>query len=127
VAKLWAATSARDTDFTAKLVDVGPCGYARNVADGVIRARYRLSTAEARLVEPDKAYEYSVELGPTSNVFKAGHRVRLEVSSSNFPKIARNPNTGADIGMTSALVPAVQTVLHDAEHPSCVILPIVPR
>ncbi len=127
VAKLWAATSARDTDFTAKLVDVGPCGYARNVADGVIRARYRLSTAEARLVERDKAYEYSIELGPTSNVFKAGHRVRLEVSSSNFPKIARNPNTGADIGMTSALVRAVQTVLHDAEHPSRVILPIVPR
>ncbi|MCJ7550143.1 MAG: CocE/NonD family hydrolase, partial [Anaerolineae bacterium] len=127
VAKLWAATSARDTDFTAKLVDVGPCGYARNVADGVIRARYRVSTAETRLVEPDKAYEYSIELGPTSNVFKAGHRVRLEVSSSNFPKIARNPNTGADIGVTSDLRPAVQTILHNADHPSCVILPIVPR
>jgi len=127
VATLWAATSARDTDFTAKLVDVGPCGYARNVVDGVIRARYRLSTAEARFVEPNRAYEYTIDLGPTSNVFKAGHRVRLEVSSSNFPKIARNPNTGADIGMSSALVPAVQRVLHDAEHASRIILPIVPR
>jgi len=127
VAKLWAATSAVDTDFTAKLVDVGSCGYARNVADGVIRARFRLSTAEAVPIEPNRAYEYTIEIGPTSNIFKAGHRMRLEISSSNFPKVARNLNTGAEIGATSETRSAVQAILHDAEHASRVILPVVPR
>ena len=125
--RLWAATSARDTDFTAKLVDVGRCGYARNVCDGVIRARHRRSTAEAVLVEPGVAYEYTIDLGPTSNVFKAGHRIRVEISSSNFPKISRNPNTGHAVGSESELRPAVQTILHDAAHPSRVLLPVVPK
>jgi putative CocE/NonD family hydrolase len=125
-ARLWATTSARDTDFTAKLVDVGPCGYARNLCDGVIRARYRRSTAEAVPVEPGVAYEYTIELGPTSNVFRAGHCIRVEISSSNFPKISHNPNTGHAIGDDTELRPALQTILHDAAHPSHILLPIVP-
>ncbi|MCU0520049.1 MAG: CocE/NonD family hydrolase [Anaerolineae bacterium] len=123
--RLWAATSARDTDFTAKLVDVSPCGYARNVCDGVIRARHRRSKAEAVLVEPGVAYEYAIDLGPTSNLFKAGHRIRVEISSSNFPKISRNPNTGHAIGSDSELRPAVQTILHNSGYPSRVLLPVV--
>ena len=146
VVHLYAATSARDTDFTAKLVDVGPCGYAhsdygyahsdygyarsdcgyaRNICDGVIRGRHRTSTTEAVLLEPHAVYAFTIDLGPTSNVFKAGHRIRVEVSSSNFPKISRNPNTGRPIGDDIELRPAVQTILHDAIHPSHIILPVV--
>ncbi len=127
VVKLWAATSALDTDFTAKLVDVEPSGYARNLTDGIIRARYRESTSRASFVEPGRAYEYTIDLCATSNVFKAGHRIRLEISSSNFPRFDRNPNTGRPFDADTELRPAVQTVLHDAAHPSHVLLPIVPR
>lgn len=124
---LWAATTAPDTDFTAKLVDVGPCGYARNLADGIIRARYRNSVAQAEPVRLGEIYEFVIDLGGTSNVFKAGHRIRLEVSSSNFPRFARNPNTGHPVGDDTELRTAVQTVLHDAGHPSHIVLPIIPR
>ncbi len=124
---LWAATSAPDTDFTAKLVDVGPCGYARNVQDGIIRARYRRRTAQAEMVHPNEVYEYTIDLGPTSNVFKEGHRIRLEISSSNFPRFDRNLNTGHPIGEDAEMRPAVQTILHDAAHPSHIVLPIIPR
>ena len=124
---LWAATSAPDTDFTAKLVDVGRGGYARNVQDGIIRARYRASLAQAEPVRSGEIYEYTIDLGATSNVFKAGHRIRLEISSSNFPRFDRNPNTGGAIGEASEWRTALQTVLHDAEHPSHVVLPVVPR
>jgi putative CocE/NonD family hydrolase len=127
VVKLWAATSAPDTDFTAKLVDVDPSGYARNLTDGIIRSRYRDSTARASLVEPGAVHEYTIDLWATSNVFKAGHRIRLEVSSSNFPRFDRNPNTGRAFDADVELRPAMQTVLHDAAHPSRVVLPIVPR
>jgi putative CocE/NonD family hydrolase len=127
VVKLWAASSAPDTDFTAKLVDVGPDGYARNVTEGIIRARYRTSTARPSPIEPDRAYEYTIDLWATSNVFLAGHRVRLEISSSNFPRFDRNPNTGHPFGRDNELRPAMQTVLHDAAHPSHVVLPVVPR
>lgn len=122
---LWATTNAPDTDFTAKLVDVGPCGFARNVTDGIIRARYRRSTAQATPVTPHAVLHYEIEVGPTSNVFKTGHRIRLEISSSNFPRFARNPNTGAPIGEGADLRVAVQTVMHDAQYPSHVILPVV--
>ncbi|MCL5998615.1 MAG: CocE/NonD family hydrolase [Chloroflexi bacterium] len=124
---LWAATSARDTDFTAKLVDVGPCGYARNVQDGIIRARCRTSMEQTTLVTPGQVYEYTIDLSVTSNLFKAGHRIRLEVSSSNFPRFDRNPNTGHALGQDAELCVAVQTILHDAQHPSHVVLPIIPR
>jgi putative CocE/NonD family hydrolase len=122
---LWAATSAPDTDFTAKLVDVGPCGYARNVADGIVRARHQTLAAQVEPMQPGRACEYAIDLGATSNVFKTGHRIRLEISSSNFPRFARNPNTGHPIGANAELRPAVQTVFHDATHPSCVVLPII--
>ncbi len=124
---LWAATSAPDTDFTAKLVDVYPCGYARNVQDGIVRARYRASQEQARLIEPGAAYEYVIDLAATSNVFTAGHRIRVEISSSSFPRYDRNPNTGHASGEDAALRAATQTILHDGEHPSHIVLPVIPR
>jgi putative CocE/NonD family hydrolase len=124
-AHLWAATTAPDTDFTAKLVDVAPCGYARNLADGIIRARARDSVKDP--FRPGDVYEYVVDLGGTSNVFKAGHQVRLEISSSNFPRFDRNPNTGHAVGGDAELRTALQTVLHDAHHASYILLPIIPE
>jgi uncharacterized protein len=125
---LWAASSAPDTDFVARLVDVHPSGYAQNLTDGIIRARYRhFSRGEApSLIKPGKAYEFEIDLWATSNVFKAGHRIRLDVTSSNFPRWDRNPNTGHDFGADAELAVAHQTILHDSEHPSYVTLPIVP-
>jgi len=124
---LWAASSAPDTDFTAKLVDVGSCGYARNVQDGIVRARYHRSTEQAEAIQPGKVYHYVIDLAGTSNVFKAGHRIRLEISSSNSPRFSRNPNTGRPIGDDTELRTALQTILHDAAHPSHIVLPIIPR
>ena len=124
---LHATSSAPDTDFTAKLLDVEPCGYARNLTDGIIRARYRRPRQPASLVEPGSVYEYSLDLWATSNLFKKGHRIRLEISSSNFPRFDRNTNTGEPIGGDSGFVSALQTVHHSAGHPSHVTLPVVPR
>jgi hypothetical protein len=122
---LWAASTAPDTDFTAKLVDVAPSGYAMNVAQGIIRARYRDSWTTPTLLEPGRAYRYEIDCWSTSNCFLAGHRIRVEVSSSNFPQFDRNPNTGHAFGMDAELRPATQTVYHDAAHPSHIVLPIV--
>ena len=108
---LYAASSAVDTDFTAKLVDACPCGGAVNLTDGIIRARYRESTEEAKLITPGEVYEYKIDLWATSNLFKAGHRIRLEISSSNFPRFDRNPNTGGVLGGGTESKPASQTVL----------------
>ena len=124
---MWAATSATDTDFTAKLVDVCQAGCARNLTDGIIRARYRDSTESPELVEPGRAYSYTIDLWATSNVFKAGHRIRVEISSSNFPRFDRNTNTGNAIAEDTEFKPALQTVLLDAQHPSHISLHIVPR
>ena len=110
-----------------QLVDVYPCGYARNVQDGIIRARYRESLDEAKPVTPGEVCEYAVDLAATSNVFQAGHRIRVEISSSNFPRFDRNPNTGHPLGQDAELRPATQTIVHDADHPSHILLPIVPR
>ena len=123
---LWAASSAVDTDFTAKLVDLCPCGGAINLIDGIIRARYRESTTQAKLIQPDEVYEYKIDLWATSNLFKAGHCIRLEISSSNFPRFDRNPNTGNALGEDTALRPASQMVLHNSRYPSCVTLPVIP-
>ena len=123
---LYASSSAPDTDFTAKLVDVEPCGYARNLTDGIIRARYRRPREPASLIEPGQVYELAIDLLATSNVFEAGHRIRLEVSSSNFPRFDRNANTGAPIGADATFNPALQTVLHTRGHASHVTLPVVP-
>jgi putative CocE/NonD family hydrolase len=125
--KLWARSSAPDTDFTAKLVDVHPDGYAQNILDRLVRARYRQgSKLPPSFIRPGKAYEYTIELGNTSTVFKPGHRIRLEVSSSNFPHYVRNQNTTDDVGATTRMVTAHQTILHDDEHPSRVDLPVAP-
>ncbi|MCL0053436.1 CocE/NonD family hydrolase [Dehalococcoidia bacterium] len=124
---LWASTSVTDTDFTAKLVDVCENGCARNLTDGIIRARYRDSMSNPTLLEPGKAYCYDIDLWATSNVFKAGHRIRLEISSSNFPRFDRNTNTGDIIAADTELRPALQTVFHEGQQASYVSLAIVPR
>jgi putative CocE/NonD family hydrolase len=124
---LWAATSQTDTDFTAKLVDVCEDGCARNLTDGIIRARYRDSSSQPSFLEPGRAYEYTIDLWATSNVFQRGHRIRVEISSSNFPRFDRNTNTGNVIAGDAEFKPALQTVMHDAQHPSHITLPVVPR
>jgi len=121
---LFASSSAVDTDFTAKLVDVRPDGYARNLCDGIVRARYRAG-GPAKLLTPGEVYEFRIAIGSTSNVFRKGHRIRLEVSSSNFPRFDRNLNTGESIAHGTHLLPALQTIFHDAEYPSRVTLPVV--
>jgi uncharacterized protein len=127
---LWASSSAPDTDFVARLVDVYPDGYAQNLTDGIIRARYRdfAKGAEPSLIEPQKAYEYEIDLWSTSNLFLQGHRIRLDITSSNFPRWDRNPNTGHDFGTDGQqdLVIAQQTILHDTEHASYITLPLIP-
>ncbi|MCX6624310.1 MAG: CocE/NonD family hydrolase [Acidobacteria bacterium] len=124
--KLFASSSARDTDFTAMLTDVDPSGYSRLLTDGIIRARYRNSTAKAEPIVPGKTYEYTIDLWATGNVFKAGHRIRLAVSSSNFPRFDRNFNTGEPIANATRMVNAHQTIFYDAQHPSALILPVIP-
>jgi putative CocE/NonD family hydrolase len=124
---LYAVSSAVDTDFTAKLVDVWPNGFAQNLTEGILRASYRESTTEAKPIIPGKVYEYKIDLWSTSNVFLKGHRIRLEISSSNFPRFDRNLNTGKSAGTSSIFVKATNTILHDPEHPSALILPVVPR
>ncbi|MCH9038175.1 MAG: CocE/NonD family hydrolase [Chloroflexi bacterium] len=124
---LFATSSALDTDFTAKLVDVEPNGYARNLTDGIVRARYRHPRQPAAFLTPGEVYEFRIDLWATSNVFKKGHRIRLDVSSSNFPRFDRNLNTGGPIGGETDFVSALQNVLHSGEHASYVTLPVVPR
>lgn len=124
---LFAKSSAVDTDFTAKLVDVGPDGFARNLTEGILRARFRESTTTATPITPGKVYEYKIDVWSTSNVFLKGHRIRLEVSSSNFPRFDRNLNTGKSAADDAKFVKATNTVLHDSEHPSALVLPVVPR
>jgi len=124
--QLWACSSAPDTDFVARLVDVYPDGRAYNLTDGIIRARFRDGTPAATLLEPGRPYVFDIDLWATSNVLKAGHRIRLQVCSSNFPRWDRNPNTGHEFGQDAELRVAQQTILHDAEHPSHIILPLLP-
>jgi uncharacterized protein len=124
---LWIASTARDTDFTARLVDVFPDGAARALSDGIIRARYRRSPSRPELLVPGQPTELTIDLGATSNVFLPGHRLRLEISSSNFPRFDRNPNTGAEFGSDAELRRAEQTVFHDQARPSRLNLPIVHR
>ena len=124
---LFASSSAVDTDFTAKLVDVEPSGYARNLTDGIIRARYRNPRQPAELIAPGDIIEYTIDLWATSNLFKKGHQIRVEISSSNFPRFDRNMNTGAPIGSDVEFQPALQTIYHTSEHPSRLTLPVVPR
>jgi putative CocE/NonD family hydrolase len=121
--EFYAKSSAVDTDFTAKLVDVEPGGFARNLTEGIVRARYRESQEKGSLLEPGKVYRFTLDLWSTSNVFLKGHRVRLEISSSNFPRFDRNLNTGEGAG--AKYVSATNTIYHDVEHPSALVLPVV--
>ena len=126
---LYAATNMVDTDWTAKLVDVDEHGNAFNLCDGIIRARFRESLENPTPVEPGRIHEYRLRVGSTSNLFKRGHRIRLEVSSSNFPHYDVNPNTGQRVGEASLLDArvATQVVLHNGDHASVLRLPIAPR
>jgi uncharacterized protein len=124
--ELYAKSSAVDTDFTAKLIDVRPNGFAQNLTEGIVRARYRDSQETPEMMNPGQIYKFVIDLWSTSNVFRPGHRLRLEISSSNFPRFDRNLNTGQKIGFDSRYVPATNTIYHDAQHPSAVILPVVP-
>jgi putative CocE/NonD family hydrolase len=121
--ELFAATSAIDTDFTALLADVDPSGYARFLTDGIVRARYRDSKPEP--VTPGNVYKYNIDLWATGNVFKKGHRIRLYISSSNFPRFSRNLNTGLEA--SSKPIVARQTIYHDDQHRSALILPVIPK
>jgi uncharacterized protein len=123
---LWVATSARDTDFTAKVVDVFPNGYARNLTDGILRLRYRNSLEKPELAQPGQSYEVTVDAGVTGNVFLKDHRIRLEISSSNFPRFDRNPNTGGIVADDAKLFKASQTIYHDRTHQSYLVLMVLP-
>ncbi|MBN8627268.1 MAG: CocE/NonD family hydrolase, partial [Planctomycetes bacterium] len=131
--KLWISSTAVDTDFTAKLIDVYPAnaelpgGFDLNIADGIARARFRESLQEEKLMKPGEVYPITVKLYPTSNVFKKGHRIRVDVSSSNFPRFDVNPNTGEPLAQNRRLETAVNTIYHDASRPSQIVLPIVPK
>ena len=124
--ELWAKSSAPDTDFTAKLVDVHVDGYAQNISEGIIRARYRNSNEKVSWITPDAIHNYSIDLGYTATVFREGHRIRLEVSSSNFPHFDRNPNTAVSFGQRAQLQKATQQVVHDQAHPSQLVLQVAP-
>ncbi len=124
---LWASSSAIDTDFTAKLVDVHPDGYAQNLLNGIIRARYRDSATTPQMMEAGKPYQFTLDLWATSNVFLPGHRIRLEISSSHFPEFDRNLNTGEAFGEGTQGVTARQTVFHQEDRASYVLLPVIPR
>jgi hypothetical protein len=126
---LFVASSARDTDFTGKLVDVYPDGRAMILTEGILRARYRNSFTVPELLEPDAVYEIRLDLWATANVFLPGHHIRLEVSSSNFPRFDRNSNTGGEIASEAAdqYRPAINRIFHNAAHPSCLILPTIER
>jgi uncharacterized protein len=124
---LYAESSARDTDFTAKLVDVYPDGRAMNITEGILRGRYRKNLERTELLEPDTVDEFRIQLYPTSYVFKPRHRMRVDVSSSSFPRFSRNLNTGDPVATDTRITVARQTVLHTGTYPSRIILPIIPR
>jgi len=124
--ELFASSSAVDTDFLGKLVDVWPDGFAQNLTEGIIRARYRDCQEKPTLLNPGQTYKFTLDLWATSNVFRKGHRLRLEISSSNFPRFDRNLNTGEESASAQKFVSASNAIFHDAEHPSSLILLVIP-
>lgn len=130
--RLFASSSAVDTDFTAKLIDVyppssdWPGGFDLNIGDGIVRGRFRESLKKEVLMTPGEVYEFTIKLYPTSNVFKKGHRIRVDISSSNFPRFDVNPNTGEPLNRNRRTQVATQTIYHDATRPSCIVLPVIP-
>ena len=131
--KLWVSSDCVDTDFTAKLIDVHPAsadwpgGFDLNIADGICRARFRDSLKEEKLMKPGEIYPLTIRLYPTSNVFKKGHRIRVDISSSNFPRFDVNPNTGEPLQQHRRTKSALNTIHHDAGHPSHIVLPVMKR
>ncbi|HEY7895715.1 MAG TPA: CocE/NonD family hydrolase [Gemmatimonadaceae bacterium] len=126
-AVIWAATDAKDADWNLMLLDVAPDGHAQRVQDGVVRARFRAGVDHAVPVLPDHVERYDVDLWFTSRVFEPGHRIRVTISSARFPKYDRNLGTGGDNERDSTFVVAHQRIMHDAAHPSHVVLPVIPR
>lgn len=130
--KFWASSSAVDTDFTAKLIDVYPPsgdfphGFDLNIGDGIVRARFRDSLKKEVFMEPGKIYPFTLKIYPTSNVFKKGHRIRVDISSSNFPRFDVNPNSGEPLAENRRVVIATNTLVHDRAHPSHIVLPVIP-
>ena len=120
--ELYVKSSAVDTDFTAKLVDVWPNGYAQNLTEGIVRAKYRNSQEAPTLLVPGETNKLTIDLWSTSNVFLAGHSLRLEISSSNFPRFDRNLNTGKDAAHAADFIKATNVVLHDAQHSSALVI-----
>jgi hypothetical protein len=125
---LFAASSAKDTDFIVRICDVYPDGRSIFLTEGILRARYRNSNEgdSTELLEPNEVAEYRIRCYPMANVFRAGHRLRLDVTSSSFPRFSRNLNTGEDVGTGTRIEVARQTVLHTSEYPSHVVLPVIP-
>ncbi|MBT2266078.1 CocE/NonD family hydrolase [Rhodococcus erythropolis] len=124
---LFVSSSAVDTDFTVKLLDVDPSGRATYLTDGIVRMRYRNSLTEPTLLEPETVYEVTVDLAVTSNVFLPGHRIRAEISSSDFPRYDRNPNTGSEIATSSSWITATNRVHYGPDYPSRLVLPVIDR
>ena len=125
--ELYASSTAVDTDFTGKLVDVWPNGFAQNLTEGILRARFHESREKPELMNPGEIYKLTLDLWATSNVFKSGHRLRLEISSSNFPRFDLNLNTGESSAHTSHFLKAGNTIFHDHDHPSALVLSVVPH
>jgi hypothetical protein len=125
--ELYASSSAVDTDFMAKLVDVHPSGFVQRLCDGMVRARFRDGMENPTLIEPGAIYRYEIDLWNTSQVFFKGHRIGLEIASSAFPKYDRNLNTGEDLASGVRMLAAQQAVYHDSRHPSALLLPVIPR
>lgn len=126
-ATLWSSTDGKDTDFVVKLIDVQPDGTPINLIEGIVRGRFRKGWDKPELLIPNAVYEYEIDLGAVGIVFKEGHRIRVEVASSNFPKWDRNLNTGNPIGQDAETRVATQTIYHDAQHPSHILLPLIPK
>ena len=124
---LFASSSALNTDYTAKLVDVYPDGRAIRICEGIIRASYRLPDEVPANIEPGKIYEYTIDLWATSNLFKAGHQIRIEISSSSFPRFDRNLNTGNNLSFGKSWQNAQQTIYHNENYPSCIVLPVIEK
>ena len=124
---LFAATTGRDTDWTARLCDVDSEGVSINLQEGIIRARYRESLSEPTPIQPDRVYEYTIDLGPVAALIRAGHRLRLVLASSDFPQWDRNMNTGGPLFTepSTSGMPATQTVLHNISHPTRITLPVL--
>lgn len=123
--KLHAATNGPDTDFVVKLVDVHPSGFAMNIAEGILRARFRRGFNQMELLTPNQPYEFVIDMAGTANVFLPGHRIRVDITSSHFPQFDRNPNTGEDLGSSDRVRIATQTIFHTKDRASHLLLPLV--